>query len=97
MDESALIDPGYRTWRSAHLAAAGLLGLLAVVHSALTFALYPTWSPDAVWFLGTGIGLLLLAVLNWAHIGVEPCLQSTTRLVRIANWVLHSACRPSTC
>lgn len=77
----------YRVWRGVHLAATGLLGVIALIHCCLTLVLYPYWSGDAVWFLGTGMGLLLLSALNWTHIGVEPCRQPTTRLVRIANWV----------
>ena len=78
---------GYAHWRRAHLAAAGLLGLIAGIHCGLTFVFFSSWSPDAVWFFGTGLGLLLLSALNLSHIGVEPCLQPTTRLVRTANWV----------
>ena len=33
------------------------------------------------------LGLLLLAVLNLSHIGIEPCRRSTARLVRAANWI----------
>jgi len=61
--------------------------LLAIVHSILTFRLYSPWSADAVWFLGTGLGLLLLAVLNLTHIGIEPCRQPTAKLVRWSNWL----------
>jgi len=49
-----------------------LLCLLALGHSTLTFHLYSPWTADAAWFLGTGLGLLLLAVLNLTHIGIEP-------------------------
>jgi hypothetical protein len=69
-----------------HLAASWTLALLALAHSALTVRLYSTWTPDAVWFLGTGLGLLLLAATNLSHIGIAPCAQPTARLVRPANW-----------
>ena len=78
---------GFTVWRRVHLASSGLLGLIALAHSALTPVFYHQWTPDAVWFLGTGMGLLLLAALNWTHIGVEPCRFPTTRLVRVANWI----------
>lgn len=75
----------YSFWRRIHLGASWLLCLLALAHSALTFVLYSPWSADAVWFLGTGLGLLLLAVLNLTHIGVEPCRHFSARLVRLSN------------
>ncbi len=78
---------GYAHWRRLHLVASGLLGLIAGIHCGLTFVFYSGWTPDAVWFFGTGLGLLLLSALNFSHIGVEPCRQPTTRLVRAANWI----------
>ena len=78
--------PGYAAWRRIHLLSSWCLGLLALVHSVLTFRFYSPWSADAVWFLGTGLGLLLLAAINIAHIGIEPCQQPTARLVRWSNW-----------
>lgn len=79
-------DGLYPLLRIVHLLASGLLALIALAHSALTWRFYGAWSADAVWFLGTGLGLLLLALLNLSHIGIEPCRQPTTRLVRAANW-----------
>lgn len=78
---------GFPMWRRIHLTATGILCLLATVHAVMTGWLHPAWSPDAVWFLGTGLGLLLIGALNWAHVGVEPCRQPTARFVRWANWV----------
>jgi hypothetical protein len=77
----------FRTWRIVHRAATSVLALFAILHSALTFVLYDQWAPDAVWFLGTGLGLLFLAVSNWAHVGLEPCRQPTAPVVRWANFV----------
>lgn len=76
----------YHNWRRAHLVASYVLGLIALVHIALTWQLYE-WSPDAVWFLGTGMAMLLLAALNLTHVGVEPCHMPTTKLIRISNWI----------
>jgi hypothetical protein len=76
----------YAAWRRVHLTASTVLCLLAVAHVALTIPIYRAWNPDAVWFMGAGLGLLLLGLLNWAHIGIEPCTMPTTRLVRWANW-----------
>jgi hypothetical protein len=84
--DAPVLTPAYVFWRRVHLFASGLLAVTGLIHSSLTFVLYPGWSPDSVWFLGTGLGLLLLAALNWTHIGIEPCRMSTARLVRVANW-----------
>ena len=61
--------------------------MLAALHSSLTAFLYDAWSSRAVWFLGTGLGLLLLAALNISHVGEEPCRQPTVRLVKPVNWL----------
>lgn len=79
--------PGYARLRRAHLFASGAVGVIALAHSALTFVFYREWGPDAVWFLGTGLGLLLVAALNLSHIGVEPCHSPTAKLVWWANWL----------
>lgn len=77
----------FRHWRRIHLVSSGVAGGVALIHSALTPVLYGSWSPNAVWFLGTGLGLLLLAVSNWSHVGCEPCHQPTAPVVRWANFV----------
>ncbi|CAN5166896.1 hypothetical protein BH24GEM2_BH24GEM2_07740 [soil metagenome] len=82
-----LTPNSYQSWRGVHLGSSGLVALLALAHATFSFFAYASWSADAAWFLGTGLGLLLLSTLNLSHIGVEPCQQPTTRLVRIANWV----------
>jgi hypothetical protein len=74
-------------WRRLHRGSSWLLAVLALVHSALTFRLGVGWSADAVWFLGTGLGLLLLALMNLAHVGLGPCPQPTAVAVRYANWL----------
>lgn len=61
--------------------------LVALVHCAVTPMMYSRLSPGAVWFLGSGLGLLLLGVFNWAHVGVEPCRMPTAPVVRWANVV----------
>jgi hypothetical protein len=77
----------FKVRRGLHLVASVVLAGLATLHSALTPVLYDTWTQEALWFLGTGLGLLLLAVVNWAHVGLEPCRQPTAPLVRWANVV----------
>jgi hypothetical protein len=78
----------YSRWRRVHLAASWTVVLFAVLHASLTPVIYDEWSPDAVWFLGTGIGLLIAAAFNLAHIGIEPCTQPTAKLVRWTNYLV---------
>jgi hypothetical protein len=85
--DGPLADPAFRRWRRVHRSASFTLGALATVHAAMTVQLYDRWSADAVWFLGTGLGLLLLAGMNLAHVGLEPCRLPTAAAVRAANWV----------
>jgi hypothetical protein len=77
----------FARWRRIHRTASGLIAILGALHCVLTFALYASWSPDAVWFFGTGLSLVLLALMNWAHVGFEPCPLPTARAVRYANVV----------
>ena len=77
----------YHVARRIHLTASGLIAAIAVVHIGLAFPIYREWRADAVWFVGSGLGILLLAALNFTHIGVEPCHQPTARFVRAANWL----------
>jgi len=84
---STTSDGRFRMWRHVHLVATGLLGAIAFIHCCATALLYHSWSEDAVWFLGAGLGLLLLSALNWTHIGSEPCRRPTVRLIKAANCV----------
>jgi hypothetical protein len=79
--------PGYTRLRQAHLIASGAVGVIALTHSALTFVFYREWGSEAVWFLGTGLGLMVVSALNLSHIGIEPCHSPTAKLVRWANWL----------
>ena len=86
MTDEAAVEVAFLRWRRLHRGASWLLAVLALIHSALTFRLGIGWAPDAVWFLGTGLGLLLLALMNLAHVGLGPCPQPTAVAVRYANW-----------
>ena len=77
----------FSAWRRVHRAATGTLAAISILHSSLTFSLYDGWTPDSVWFLGTGLGLLYLAVVNWAHVGLGPCDLPTAVVVRWGNWI----------
>ena len=88
--QDAAEDPvgrGLGPWRLIHRLASGTVSLIALAHCAVTPLVYSRLSPNAVWFLGAGLGLLLLGVLNWAHIGVEPCRMNTAPVIRWANVV----------
>ena len=78
--------PAYSTWRRIHRIASAAVTLIAVIHAALTAVIYDAWSPNAAWFLGTGLGLASIGVMNLAHIGAEPCRQPTAPVVRYINY-----------
>ena len=77
----------FDSWRRIHRISSGTVALIALIHCAMTFMIYHEWSSDAVWFLGTGIGLLAIAVMNIAHVGLEPCRLPTAPAVRWLNWL----------
>jgi hypothetical membrane protein len=83
-----MTEQPYRRWRALHLGSSGVLALLALIHVALAIPLHDGWNPAAVWFAGTGLGLFILAGINLAYIGVEPCRQPTTKAIRIANYLM---------
>lgn len=45
-------------------ALAMLAGLLGIVHLALTPLAYPEWTIDALWFVGTGMAVVVAAAAN---------------------------------
>lgn len=73
-------------WRRIHGAATAVVGLLGLAHSVLTFAFYPRWTAGAAWFLGAGLGLVLLAAVNGAVLTEARASGATTRVVCVANW-----------
>lgn len=77
----------YPAWRRVHLVASWTVVVFAIFHAALTPVIYDHWSPDAVWFLGTGLGLLVVGAANLTHIGIEPCRQPTAKMVRWTNYL----------
>jgi hypothetical protein len=81
----------FTAWRLVHRTCTGIAGVLAIVHVLLTARLYDGWSPDALWFLLSGLGLLLLTTMNWAHVGLEPCQLPTAPAVKWANVVYMAA------
>ena len=77
----------FETARLVHRTATGVVALLSIVHMVLTAQIYSGWSPDALWFLLAGLGLALLALMNWAPVGLEPCSLPTAPAVKWANLV----------
>ena len=65
--------------------SSGAVILVALAHCGVARLVYSRLSPNAIWFPGTGLGLLLLGILNWAHVGVEPCDMPTAPVIRWAN------------
>lgn len=49
---------------ATHRALAVLAGLLGVAHLALTPLVYPDWTIEALWFVGTGLAIMLAAAAN---------------------------------
>lgn len=55
--------------RRTILALAILAGLLETGHLALTPLLYPNWTMNSLWFVGTGLAMLIGAGANLLGIG----------------------------
>lgn len=84
--EQEALPPGFRTWRRVHLVASWAVTVIGLAHGVVTAFAFPTWNEAAVWFLGAGLGVLLVGTMNLAHIGLGPCRMPTTQFVRAVNW-----------
>lgn len=55
---------------------------LGVIHTALTPLFYDRFSPDALWFAGTGLALVFLGLLNlmaervWQAWAINTCIAA---------------------
>lgn len=56
------------TQRKAIFFLAIVTGLLGLAHLALTALLYPKWTTDTLWFVGTGVAIVIGAMANIAAI-----------------------------
>ena len=83
---STPVSGRFHWWRRIHRAFSYAIALIALVHCAFTL-MWDAWSPNAVWFLGTGVGLLTIAVINLAHVGRELRALPTAPVVRWLNWM----------
>jgi hypothetical protein len=86
-DSEEPLPAGYPGWRRVHVLASWMVAGVGAAHCVVTAFAFRTWSPDTVWFLGAGLGVLLVGLLNLVHIGVGPCHMPTVRFVRLANLV----------
>ena len=85
--EQEALTPGYPTWRRLHLVASWTVTVIGLAHCVVTAFAYDSWTERAVWFLGAGLGVLVVGTMNLVHIGLDPCRMPTTRFVRAVNWV----------
>jgi hypothetical protein len=89
-DCDAPLPPSYPGWRRVHLLASWAVVGIGLAHCLFTAFAFRTWSPDAAWFLGAGLGVLVVGLLNVVHIGSSPCRMPTVRFVRIVNLVFFA-------
>ncbi len=68
-----------------HLVCSWAITVIALVHIGVT-ATFHQWNAGAVWFSATGLGFLLLAVLNLAARSDRAALRVRS-VVRVANVV----------
>ena len=73
-------------WRPLHRWSSGLVGVVALVHCAMTPVLYDGWHPDALWFLGTGMALLLLSAMNLAHVRPASSARGPLPTAPVLRW-----------
>lgn len=74
-------------WRVTHKVTAGLIIALGVLHCAFTFHDYDRVSLDAMWFLGSGIAIILAGFLNVAAIRVGGLDRVVKLLCLTANLI----------
>lgn len=68
----------------AYLTVVAITFLLGMLHCTLGFVSYKTLTANVLWFLGTGLALLLYSALNLIHIRHRG--ESDVRLiVRVVN------------
>jgi hypothetical protein len=66
------------TPRNVALILAVVAGLLGLAHLALTALIYTSWTADALWFVGTGLAIVIAAAANIAAINA---LDHPSRLI----------------
>lgn len=76
------------TQRRVTLVLAVVAGLLGLAHLALTVLIYPKWTTDALWFVGTGFAILIGAAANIAAINA---LDRASRSIMVTINVMMTA------
>lgn len=82
---------GGRVLRAVFWLSAGLCVLLGLTHTGVTFIAYSSLSARAVWFAGTGLGMVLLAVVNitaWRTAYRDPFVRYSTIAANLAMSIL---------
>ena len=69
-----------------HQISSAAVVALALVHIGVVPIVFRRWTPGISWFIGTGLGLLLLGALNIA-LRREPSSFGGTGVCRLANFV----------
>ena len=62
-------------------ASTNICALLGIAHLGFGFVTYRQLSPEAVWFAGTGMALVLFAAPNWATLAVPTPRLHVRRMV----------------
>lgn len=68
-----------------YLACAALAALIGVVHTAVGLADAPTLTQARMWFVGSGLYMLLSAALGWLHAAGQADSRALRALVRCNN------------
>jgi hypothetical protein len=79
------LPEGYPGWRRMHLLASWLVTGIGLAHLGVAAFTFDGWTARATWFVGAGLGVLVVGAMNLAHIGLGPCRMPTVRFVRIVN------------
>jgi hypothetical protein len=74
-------------WRVTHKIASGLIIALGAIHCLFTALNYDRFTLDAMWFLGSGIAIILAGFLNVAAIRVGVSDRVVRFLCLTANLV----------
>jgi hypothetical protein len=74
-------------WRAVHKITTGLIIALGALHTGFTVQNYEGFTLDAMWFLGSGIAIILAGFLNVAAIRVGGRDQVVRYLCLTANLI----------
>ena len=72
-------------WRLIHKIATGLIVALGALHCAFTAQNHDSFSLDAMWFLGSGVAIILAGFLNVAALRIGATDRVVKYLCLAAN------------